>query len=130
MAPKTQKQPDKPVVKTGKVLADLSTAGGDALPGAAAAPPKAEKTKASKRDRSTLYAPWVFNGEQTITMLVSGNPKAVRKPNGKAAARFALYQNGMKVSDLLAAYTKAGHKKGKLLSNVRWDIAHGLIKVA
>ena len=118
-------QPAKPVAKTPVVHQDLR-----ASTAPTSASTETAKPEKAKRDRSTLYAKWVYNGEQVITKLVDGNPKATRKPNGKAAARFAFYRNGMKVSELMEIYTKNSLKKGKLLSNVRWDIAHGLIKVA
>jgi hypothetical protein len=80
----------------------------------------------NKRDRSKRYAKWPYNPEQVITMLVDKNPK-----NGDTASsrKFALYRNGMMVAEYIEAVVKSGQKKGKAISGIRWDLAHGFIKV-
>lgn len=59
-----------------------------------------------------------------ITILVSACPKL---PGTKAAARWALYTNGMSVAAFLQAAKAAGHTHPA--SDIRYNVAHGFISV-
>ncbi len=78
------------------------------------APAKSTKKVAAKgggRILSTL-------GDKKIKLLVKENPKR----EGTAAHKeFAIYKNGMKVSDAIA--------KGLTTVSLRWDEAHGFISI-
>ena len=56
---------------------------------------------------------------QTVTLLASKNPK---RPGTAAHARFAKYRNGATVAACI--------KAGILVADLKWDLAHGFIKLA
>jgi hypothetical protein len=79
---------------------------------------KVVKIRYAKRD----WAP-----TDVITLLQPANPKT-----GASKARYALYKDGMLVSEYAAAVVGLGGKNTKTLANadLRWDVARGFITIA
>jgi hypothetical protein len=77
--------------------------------------PSTTKAKATKATKSARKA---FNVDAKITLLAKENPKL----KGSACfKRFAKYRSGMKVEAALTA--------GLRRDDLRWDVAHGFIRV-
>jgi hypothetical protein len=79
---------------------------------------KVVKIRYAKRD----WAP-----TDVITLVTTANPKS-----GASKARYALYKDGMLVSEYAAAVVGLGGKNTKTLANadLRWDVARGFITIA
>lgn len=111
------KAPIKPATTAITLPANLT---GADKPSAAAkkAAPAAKKAAAAveKKDYSTPTNP--RNGDSKIKLLVKENPK---RAGSKSFERYALYKDGMKVSDFYAA--------GGTAADIRWDASAGFIEV-
>lgn len=82
---------------------------------AKAAPAKSKKT-APVAEKAGPGHKSAFNDGMKITVLVKENPK-----RAGAAARFALYKNGITIAEYVAA--------GGTLADVRWDVKQDFISV-
>lgn len=82
---------------------------------AKAAPAKSKKT-APVAEKAGPGRKSAFNDGMKITVLVKENPK-----RAGAAARFALYKNGITIAEYVAA--------GGTLADVRWDVKQDFISV-
>lgn len=80
---------------------------------------KVEGEVVEKTPRGGSKGPRGIDKSAVITLLVTENPK---KPSGGAAARFALYENGMTVGEAIAA--------GVTSTDLKFDSAKGFISIA
>lgn len=67
-----------------------------------------------------------FPDTAKITVVAETNPK---RPGTKAHAKWQLYAKAKTVGDVIAAFVAAKHPKRRALSALRWDEAHGFIKI-
>lgn len=73
---------------------------------------------------SEIYAPLdKVSDDKKIKILVEANPK---REGSRAADAFDVYKNGMTVAKAL----EVGKKAGLTMNDIRWDVAHGFIKLA
>lgn len=79
--------------------------------------PKGSLSKKPKAGRPTGNRIFLHDSDRIIIM-VEDNPKT---PGSKAAKKWELYEDGMKVKDYLA--------KGGTRTTIRWDIRRGLIEL-
>lgn len=103
----------------GTILADqlrASLEAADAHMATEPVPPVADTPPVAKRSRTTI------SGSETITVLSPTNPK---RAGSAAHANFAAYRDGMTVDQYGAAIRSFVKAKG----NVRWDVAHGFIRL-
>lgn len=77
------------------------------------AAPAVETPKAT---RATTERTAPVPSDSKITLVMKENPK-----RGKSAERYKLYRSGMTVGDFI----KAGGQR----ADIKWDLAHGFIKV-
>jgi hypothetical protein len=94
----------------------------------AEAPAVAPTTEAPAVAKKARYAPKRFGLDQTITMLVTGNPK---RSTGKSAARFAACHSPepQTVREYIARSVELGNKPALAHNDLRWDAQHGFIEV-
>src|SRR5688572_20764989 len=65
----------------------------------------------------------IGDGKAQITSILP-NPK-----RGKAAARYALYRNGMTIESYIASCTKLNVPTRTARADIAWDLQHGFIKL-
>jgi len=103
-----------------KIPAGLKGKAGAKALAATQADGKAKAPRAPGKPRAPRFAE-----DQTIKVLVKDNPK-----KAGAAIRFALYRNGMKVSEYVKAAMKAGASESYANADLRWDSSHGWIAIS
>lgn len=128
MSKKTAKSVRAPRSAASKATAPKLPEGVRSVAAATAAVPTTERTATvapSEKKSFPLTA--------RIVVVATANPK---RPGTKAAAKWPLYataasgkKGGATVADVIAAFVAAKFPRRRALSALRWDSAHGFIKI-